>query len=170
MLRTWVSMFQYCSRCFPVCCYSVETSEHSTVVSSDIFYSWGMWGSERVRNTSKVTQLVTDTTRIQPSSFWLKAPVLFSAAVPGKVVLQKHFRSQTAEFTLNPWKCFKPDANTRFKQTYTHSYFLCQYLLPDDWDTSDKTRLTYFNLLAGFWHTGDKKVYKGPKPHLHRTQ
>lgn len=73
------------------------------------------------------------------------------------------FWSHTVEFTLNSWKCFQPTANTVSKEC-THTHSSRRYLLPDDWDTSDKTRLTYFNLMAGFWHTGGKKVYKGQKP------
>ena len=77
--------------------------------------------------------------------------------------------SQTIEFTLNPWTYFKPAANTVCKKG-THSYFFCQYLPPDDWDMSDKTRLTYFKLIAGFWHIGGQKVYIRQKPQLYRTQ
>lgn len=126
---------------------------------SERFYLWGVWGSERVRNTSKLPRLVTGTARFEPSSFWLKAPVLFLQLCLGSLCQRKLYGSQTIEFTLNPWKYFKPAANI-FSKECTHSSFLWRYLLSDDWDrfAGDKTRLTYFNLMARFWHTVEKNT------------
>lgn len=157
---------------FSIYCYFISILKHSTVGFSSLFSLRGMWGSERVRDTPKATQLVTASARLQSSSFWLEAPALLFAAVPGKAVLEKAFLVSDCWIHLESPEAFKPA--TQFLKSIPVVYFLCRHLLPDDWDefAGDKTRLTYFNLMAGFWHTykKEKKVHKGQNPQLYWTQ